>query len=212
MTSPIRSSYSEEIGEVSEENRWLSMDNLILHTSPYASLDEARMSAFSPSTRASFPLHVGASLPTRARDSRLASSGTEIAITTNANARTSAMATLSQVKLRLPNATLNLDLMTLNLHLALRSAEVLACAEAMWEWVLEYQVKAQAQKKGQPAGATERARSRSIELVQPEKSQTSFSADGDGSSADLCKNAIADMTRDDFDNLLSKFDMWVFNP
>lgn len=39
----------------------------------------------------------------------------------------------------LPNPTLDVDLKFLNLHLALRVKEIVACAEAMWEWVSELQ-------------------------------------------------------------------------
>jgi hypothetical protein len=46
----------------------------------------------------------------------------------------------SQRQMRaLPNPTLNVDLKFLNLHLALRVKEIVACAEAMWEWVSELQ-------------------------------------------------------------------------
>ncbi|KAG1820723.1 hypothetical protein EV424DRAFT_881573 [Suillus variegatus] len=39
----------------------------------------------------------------------------------------------------LPNPALDVDLKFLNLHLALRVKEIVACAEAMWEWVSEFQ-------------------------------------------------------------------------
>jgi len=39
----------------------------------------------------------------------------------------------------LPNPALNVDLRSLNLHLALRVKEIVACAQAMWEWVRDLQ-------------------------------------------------------------------------
>lgn len=51
-----------------------------------------------------------------------------------------AISTQSQRQMRaLPNPTLNVDIKFLNLHLALRVKEIVACAEAMWEWVSELQ-------------------------------------------------------------------------
>ncbi|KAG2129146.1 hypothetical protein DEU56DRAFT_500407 [Suillus clintonianus] len=41
----------------------------------------------------------------------------------------------------LPNPALEVDLKYLNLHLALRVKEIVACAEAMWEWVSDFQTR-----------------------------------------------------------------------
>lgn len=49
----------------------------------------------------------------------------------------------------LPNQRLKFDLQSLNLHLSMRITEILACAEAMWEWVCEYQ-DARRSHRGQP--------------------------------------------------------------
>lgn len=52
----------------------------------------------------------------------------------------SAISTQRQTQMRaLPNPALDVDLKFLNLHLALRVKEIVACAEAMWEWVSEFQ-------------------------------------------------------------------------
>lgn len=41
---------------------------------------------------------------------------------------------------KLPTATtLNADLRTLNHHLAMRTKEIVACSESMWEWVQQFQ-------------------------------------------------------------------------
>lgn len=47
----------------------------------------------------------------------------------------------TQSRTRLPNPALDIDLRSLNLHLALRVKEIVACAEAMWEWVCEFQMR-----------------------------------------------------------------------
>lgn len=87
---------------------------------------------------------------------------------------------------RLPNTYLHLDVRSLNLHLALRAAEVRACAEPMWEWVLEYQAKRR---------AMQRQRSRA--------SLTAFSDIGRHGPDD----EVAMLAREDFDELLTRFDM-----
>lgn len=48
----------------------------------------------------------------------------------------------------LPNPALDVDLKFLNLHLALRVKEIVACAEAMWEWVREFQTRGTGRKDG----------------------------------------------------------------
>ena len=44
---------------------------------------------------------------------------------------------------RLPNKKMDFDVGSLNLHLALKVNEVIACSEAMWDYVLDYQKKHQ---------------------------------------------------------------------
>ncbi|KAF5382754.1 hypothetical protein D9615_002895 [Tricholomella constricta] len=104
----------------------------------------------------------------------------------------------------LPNTTMNLDLKTLNLHLALRAAEILACSESMWEWVLGYQTKAKARRAARTTVRSYRSGSGSIDLP-PRRSITSVSSSRD--SADPFKNSILDLTRDDFDSLLCRFEL-----
>lgn len=97
-----------------DERRWLSMQTLFQHQSPYVSLDESRGFAYSPS-RKGFP-----------------------AKHTTRESQSSGLRRVS----RLPNPTLNVDIKTLNLHLALRAKEIIACSESMWEWVQEVQADA----------------------------------------------------------------------
>jgi len=93
------------------------------------------------------------------------------------------VALMSTGRNRLPNKTLNIDLQNLNLHLAARVTEILGCAETMWEWVLEYQGRVKA------------------------KGVRAIPLDNEG---DVIMEEIAQLSRDEFDRLLSNFDMCVF--
>jgi hypothetical protein len=154
----------------------LSTQSILLHTSPYVTLDGARTPAYSPSTKAVFPK--------KNNDGKL-----------EFNQRT---------KSRLPNQTLHIDLRTLNLHLAIRAREILACSESMWEWVLEYQAKVQAQKK------LSRPRPTSFKASYPYISQTSIVSGNSFISTESTKSALLEITRDDFDYILSNFELYVF--
>ena len=80
---------------------------------------------------------------------------------------------------RLPTiTTLNSDLRTLNHHLALRSKEIIACSESMWEWVEQFQ--------------------RESATIPNLNNLSNW-------SLDLARCAILEMTRDDFDLLLNNF-------
>jgi hypothetical protein len=158
--------------------------DLLEGASPFVSLDQARRSAFSPAMmlsfaspdRASFvsdtprwPVDVG-------EDEEILSYSAATATRQSGNAK-------PKMSL-LPNPTMNFDLRTLNLHLALRTAEVMACAEAMWEWVVEYQKKYKDERARAAAGAV---------------------------MGDVDLRAIARMSRSDFDGILGKFESWVSN-
>jgi len=90
---------------------------------------------------------------------------------------------------------LTIDPRTLNLHLALRAKEVIACSEPMWEWVQACQNR-QASNKC-------RYRSDSIEvaLLGSTNAMNGYNHDA------LMKNAILEMTRDDFDQMLNNFQL-----
>ncbi|KAG5652892.1 hypothetical protein H0H81_003256 [Sphagnurus paluster] len=162
-------SFEEEV-HISEDNRYVDVRALMRHSSPYITLDEARASALSPSTKSMFP-------------------------------------GISSAKLQrgsfLPNTTMNLDLKTLNLHLALRASEILACSESMWEWVLEYQGKDE-NKPNRTAVRPHRSGSGSVEMA-PRTSVTSMTSHDD--SQNSFRKSLLDLTRDEFNGLLSKFEM-----
>lgn len=155
--------------EMNEKSRFLSMQSLLQHGSPYVSLDETRPTAFAPSSRVGF----------------------------NKWTREMTIATAIRRSSRLPNGQLNLDLKTLNLHLALRVLEVLACVESMWEWLLEEQQKLRGSPDNHRLMTTSGSGSRP---------RTSLSSNDSGRSAqDIFRERIADMTRDEFDELISNF-------
>ncbi|KAI0036507.1 hypothetical protein K488DRAFT_81951 [Vararia minispora EC-137] len=79
---------------------------------------------------------------------------------------------------RLPNKTLAFDLQSLNLHLSTRVTEIIACREAMWEWVGRW--------RETRRGRRGREREREPGPFGPE---------------------LLEMTRADFDALLRRFEM-----
>lgn len=206
--SPTRSSHDEGNLEIPDDNRWLSMHGLIRHTSPYIILDDSRLSAFSPSMKAIFatdPQDRNLISSVKARDPTSPTLEQQTPTATISDFRKAAIAA-SRQKSRLPNTNLNIDLRTLNLHLALRTAEILACSESMWEWVREIQVEHQ-RKRDLAAYAARRTRSGSIEVIQPQRSRSSGVSFGTSDSSEWFKNTILDLGRDDFDNLLCRFDL-----
>ena len=52
---------------------------------------------------------------------------------------------------RLPNKSWNFDMNTLNMHLSARVAEVLACAEEMWEFIVECRQRRKSAGRQSPA-------------------------------------------------------------
>ena len=205
----------------------ISLQGLILGVSPYAYLDDARFTAFSPSGKASFvSLHgeLPSTLP--AATAKPTSASTEPQCSSQdpgAIVKTSASSeglspisvlapssqsgegaaqdlatTLANFKIRLPNATLRLDLRTLNLHLAARTSEILACAEAMWEWVLEFQ-----------AEKTKWKRNPRLKSNRVDHSSSKLQASA-GQPEDPVKVAITELTRAEFDGLLTQFNLYVY--
>ncbi|KAF9267364.1 hypothetical protein L218DRAFT_995627 [Marasmius fiardii PR-910] len=179
-----------------DRDNFLTMRSLVKGTSPYVSLDDSRPTAFSPSARASFlkspskqrikiPLSDTKSL--RSPDSPGSPKATPFAIA----------ASISMLRNSLPNQKLHVDLRSLNLHLWARVAEILACTETMWEWVLDYQRKMRAEK----ATRTQRARSKSVD-VHPR-----FIAPSPEATSDRLKAAISLLTRQEYEDLLLRFYM-----
>jgi hypothetical protein len=97
----------------------------------------------------------------------------------------------------LPNQRLKFDLQSLNVHLSTRVTEILACAEAMWEWICDHQDQdAQRSPRGQqPHVHKEHSQLRN---AHPERGGTHrFSAE------------LIGMSRAEFDVLLTRFELYV---
>lgn len=99
---------------------------------------------------------------------------------------------------RIPNSTLQIDLKTLNLHLHLKTVDILGCSEPMWEWVTQHQAEHQADfaKKtlhGQP--------------IRPMQREASPESTASMVPLDPIMSGIAELTREDYDILLSNFEM-----
>jgi hypothetical protein len=193
---------TESVRTDAEDERWLSVRDLLQGSSPYVLLDGARMSVYSPSRKASFTSSVSPSTALAA--AAVVTAATNESATMGVYAGEKSGGAKGSMTQRLPNPTMNFDLRTLKLHLAVRSTEVLACAEAMWEWVLEYQRLRQERLQRLRA----RARSGSVDGLRARVQ--GLGSIGPGSipqvPADSVLDAIAELTRADFDGLLSKFD------
>ncbi|KIJ64558.1 hypothetical protein HYDPIDRAFT_175509 [Hydnomerulius pinastri MD-312] len=128
---------------VVHHNTIVSIQDLLLGTTPYASLDDARFAAFSPAWKASlnFGDAHGQTLLEEGGEAPASPRSVQSSSTVTATSPTQYTVPLGTFTPRLPNSTLEIDLRTLNLHLTLRVKEIIACAEAMWDWVVEYQAK-----------------------------------------------------------------------
>ncbi|KAJ7069768.1 hypothetical protein C8F01DRAFT_1113905 [Mycena amicta] len=184
---------SSESMTLSEEHRWLHTSDLLKRESRYISLDDSRMNAFSPSARSSFPalspVRPPSGLPVVDLPEASSVGGHQVNRVPAPGNRN-----------RLPNQTLNIDMRSLNIHLALRTAEVIACSESMWEWVQSYQKNAVAQR----AGGRARAGSLASEMT-PRSSRLAFLPTDP--EVDAFKRSVLELTREDFDALLVKFDL-----
>lgn len=154
FTRPSVKSASSYTDSAKSRNSYiLSAKELMSGASDYVVVDKSRVSAFSPrgniaSARANRrPDSIGPNTHGEEFGAKLPSIDVEdysqTSIEGSARAGGNALArlkTVQQVNM-LPNQNIEMDLRTLNLHLHARVAEVLACAESMWEWIVEFQAK-----------------------------------------------------------------------
>ena len=96
----------------------------------------------------------------------------------------------------LPNQRLKFDLQSLNLHLSTRVTEVLACAEALWEWICEYQDTQRSPRGQQPH-------------IHKEHPQMRNAHPGERSGAHRFRTELIGMSRAEFDMLLTRFELCV---
>lgn len=194
-----------------DEKRFLSMRGLLHNSSRYVTLDGTRSTGYSPSNKSAFvnkaKIENGKDkdgLPfSTAGDAALDVLSTNSKLAFN-DARVAAVSARSA---GLPNTTLRMDLRTLNLHLAVRVSEIIACSEAMWEWVLQYQQGLAQHKAKKDTKSRARSGSGSIEILHQKR--YSIIPGGESPAKVGLKAAIAELTRDDFDNLISNFDLYV---
>jgi hypothetical protein len=95
----------------------------------------------------------------------------------------------------LPNQRLKFDLQSLNLHLSIRVTEILACAEAMWEWVCDFQDSQR--HRGQHHMHRDHSLSRSVHPGEKAGGTRMFG------------NELIGLSRAEFDVLLTRFDLCV---
>ncbi|KAF7365119.1 Methyltransf-25 domain-containing protein [Mycena venus] len=191
--TPRSAVFSDGSTTIAEEPRWVNTKDLLKRESRYIVLDEARRSAYSPATRSSFP----AMSPVLRSISGLPGIDAE-----GGDGHQHPPPKLLPIyrspegQNRLPNNTFNIDIRTLNMHLALRVAEIVACTESMWEWVVSYQ--ASSRVPGRP-----RAGSLASELP-PRASRVVVRPDP---ATDAFKTAVLELNREDFDALLVRFEL-----
>ncbi len=175
--------------ESSQEDRWVSAQSLLLKTSAYVSLDDSRLAGFSP--RAS-------SAVTKSPSSRT------IPLSDDATPVNSARLLQGNA---LPNSNLNIDVQALNLNLALRAAEILGCSEEMWECVLQYQREARRTRKDGASRNVLKMRSKSVDAARHRRNKRSSM--GGWSEPEDPVALLEDLTREEFEGLLIRFDLWV---
>ncbi|KDQ62491.1 hypothetical protein JAAARDRAFT_170906 [Jaapia argillacea MUCL 33604] len=165
-------------------------------TQPYVTVDSTRTSALSPTTRASILAPLNDPRGSTLFQPRTSSTDEEASLN---SASLDISETLMSSYLfegstpglynrtspfvkgnRLPNKTFNFDLQSLQLHLSTRVSEILACREAMWDWVLDYQLAAR-------SSSPKRRRQSGIE--------------------DEAKRDLIQLTRGDFEELLMYFEL-----
>lgn len=195
--SSTAASYTMNLLGVEEEDHYLSMRDLMQEKSQYVKLDESRTAGFAPSTRPG--QHQRFRDSGKPRDTSPSASfhpmdGFAESMDSIAN-HTNHMLTRS----RLPNETLRFDVRTLNLHLAMRVAEILACSEAMWEWVVEFQRQRKQKRAADEKVAARRSRAGSL------AGQGDTRANVARNPAEQKLFVIEQLSRSDFDELLFNF-------
>ncbi|KAJ6508674.1 hypothetical protein C8R45DRAFT_1069337 [Mycena sanguinolenta] len=196
--------HSAGFGDTSpvDEHRWVNTKDLLHRESRYIVLDEARRSAYSPSTHSSFP----AMLPELDTPTEATGGGGAHKHRSDAHkhghAHHPSVAKLQPIyrtpegQNRLPNNTFNIDVRTLNMHLLMRVAEIMACSESMWEWVVSYQASSRVGGRARAGSLASEAPPRASRIiVRPDPERDAF------------KSAVLDLTREDFDNLLVRFEL-----
>ncbi|KAL4250784.1 hypothetical protein ABKN59_006099 [Abortiporus biennis] len=160
----------------------LNVEHIVKGSNQFVTYDSTRISAFSPSALASFPSPTS---PTN--HSKFLPSISDME--PFALPPTTASSRGAQLIYRLPNQKLDFDINSLNTHLLLRVQEVLGCAESMWDFVLSYQ------------NIHSRRTSATVLRVR------GFFMTMSKASDEVLHQALMSMERDDFDSLLTWFEL-----
>jgi hypothetical protein len=167
-------------------------------------LDDMRLSPHIPPTRASFPSSSYTSIlesQTRASVTRSTAYGKGSGTGDLQDDLPSLWNSPKDTMTPRPNSAVNFDVRTLNLHLAIRITEILGCAEAMWEWVIDIQ------KKFRQREQHVRSRAASVGGITVLAPGSVLSGGTFSVTEDKVIEGIAELTRADFDGLLSKFEL-----
>ncbi|KAI0081651.1 hypothetical protein K474DRAFT_1258092 [Panus rudis PR-1116 ss-1] len=120
----------------------VSLEQLIVRSNPFVTLDESRFSAISPAQVPSSPKFRSPrsqDAPPSDFASTINNAPSHLASEQSQHQALRRTRSKSDIKLyQLPNKQLEFDVSSLNVHLSLRVHEVMACAEAMWDLVIEY--------------------------------------------------------------------------
>jgi len=124
------------------KNYIVSAKQLMSGASEYVVVDRSRLSAVSPRNLLPNTARAGAGVRSSNRTGERADSETLVRLKS-----------VQQLNM-LPNKRIEIDLRSLNLHLRARVAEVLACAESMWDWVRDFQRSENERERGRIQGRT----------------------------------------------------------
>ncbi|KAI0923210.1 hypothetical protein AcV7_005787 [Taiwanofungus camphoratus] len=174
-------------------SKWVQLPQLVQNTEEYVQVDTTRFSALSPSPR-SFSMSQSRSEKTSAQAaSRRSTPGL-------ASTSSNTLPPWKDLGLnRLPVDGVKFDLRSLNLHLSLRVQEVLACAEAMWDFVIDYQ---SSHLKEMPKPSPDFVGAR-----QSRSNSAAVSPKIPRFRSDFIHTSLLEMTRSDFDDLLTRFEL-----
>ncbi|OCH90906.1 hypothetical protein OBBRIDRAFT_834627 [Obba rivulosa] len=186
---------SSSVSACDHSSNWIHNLHLIENTCDYVKVDINRIDALSPMFRASI------STPPIISPDAFSSNQSYFDLRPRgspAHALPDPLNLAGASMNRLPNSTVNFDVRSLNMHLSLRIQEVLACAEAMWDFVIDYQKSRREGLASRGSPPIDRRQPRASSDVQP-PSSISLAESG-------LDEALMAITRANFDHLLQRFE------
>ncbi|GBE83124.1 hypothetical protein SCP_0501710 [Sparassis crispa] len=179
--------------DTGNSSNWLHLQQLIEGTE-YVQVDQSRFFSYKAPSRTS--LSTSASTSTSESSFTTTTSWEHLSsLFSSASPRISTDDPhLKSSRLHLQNHAVHFDLQSLNMHLSLQVHEVLACAEAMWDFVVDFQNSQRG--KDRPPRDLQSLPNSNIGLHFPRQPTLS-----------VHRNTILELTRDDFDELLQQFEL-----